>query len=241
MGIQYNSRTIVDGLVLALDAGNVKSYPGIGTSWTDLSGRGNTGTLVNGPTYSSANGGSIVFDGTNDYIDCGNPPSLDITQAITHILWINPISNYASGYNGILVKGRNPDPGGGTQSHTLIYIDPTNNSYSVLYGKSDGSAGNLIANTISTYNQWVCYASTYDGANVTLYKNGVQVNQVAQTGAIYNTNQNAGIKLGTDGRYNLVGGRQYNGNIAQVSIYNRALSAAEVSQNFNALRGRYGI
>lgn len=58
----------MNGLVLCLDAGNTKSYPGSGTTWTDLSGRGNTGTLTNGPTYSSANGGSIVFDGTNDYV-----------------------------------------------------------------------------------------------------------------------------------------------------------------------------
>ena len=68
MSIFYNPRIVTDGLVLALDAGNTKSYPGSGTTWTDLSGRGNTGTLTNGPTYSSANGGSIVFDGTNDHV-----------------------------------------------------------------------------------------------------------------------------------------------------------------------------
>jgi hypothetical protein len=68
MGIAYNPRTITDGLVLCLDAANSKSYPGSGTTWTDLSGLGNTGTLTNGPTYSSANGGSLVFDGVNDYV-----------------------------------------------------------------------------------------------------------------------------------------------------------------------------
>ena len=69
MAIFYNPRTITDGLVLCLDAANRKSYPGSGTTWTDLSGRGNTGTLTNGPTYSSANGGSIVFDGTDDIVN----------------------------------------------------------------------------------------------------------------------------------------------------------------------------
>ena len=67
MAVGYNPKIITDGLVLCLDAGNTKSYPGSGTSWSDLSGQGNTGTLVNGPTYSSADGGSIVFDGSNDY------------------------------------------------------------------------------------------------------------------------------------------------------------------------------
>ena len=65
MGITYNPRIITDGLVLCLDAGNSKSYPGSGTTWTDLSGNGNTGTLTNGPTYSN---GAIVFDGVDDYV-----------------------------------------------------------------------------------------------------------------------------------------------------------------------------
>jgi hypothetical protein len=68
MGVYAGPEINESGLVLCLDAGNTKSYPGSGTTWTDLSGNGNTGTLVNGPTYSSANGGSIVFDGSNDYI-----------------------------------------------------------------------------------------------------------------------------------------------------------------------------
>ena len=68
MGLAHSPSLVMNGLVLALDAANPKSYPGSGTTWTDLSGRGNTGTLTNGPTYSSANGGSLVFDGTNDYV-----------------------------------------------------------------------------------------------------------------------------------------------------------------------------
>ena len=67
MGISYNPKIVTNGLVLCLDAANAKSYPGSGTAWTDLSGLGNTGTLTNGPTYSSANNGSIVLDGINDY------------------------------------------------------------------------------------------------------------------------------------------------------------------------------
>ena len=73
MAVNYCTQQIVkDGLVLALDAGNTKSYPGSGTSWSDLSGQGNTGTLTNGPTYSSADGGSIVFDGTKTLLSHHN-------------------------------------------------------------------------------------------------------------------------------------------------------------------------
>ena len=87
MGIAYNPRVVTDGLVLCLDAGNVKSYPGSGTTWTDLSGKGNTGTLTNGPTYSSANGGSIVFDGVDDRV---SGTSFNTGQNFTINAWIYP-------------------------------------------------------------------------------------------------------------------------------------------------------
>ncbi len=83
---------ITNGLILELDAANRKSYPGSGTTWTDLSGNGNTGTLTNGPTFSSANGGSIVFDGVDDYVNCGNASSLNFerTNSFSFCFWIYP-------------------------------------------------------------------------------------------------------------------------------------------------------
>ena len=71
MGLAHSPRIVTDGLVLCVDAASKRSYPGTGTTWTDLKG-GNNGTLTNGPTFSSANGGSVVFDGTNDYTNFGN-------------------------------------------------------------------------------------------------------------------------------------------------------------------------
>ena len=76
MAFSYSPKIVTDGLVLYLDAANNRSYPGSGTTWTDLSRGGNNGTLTNGPTFNGANGGSIVFDGTNDFIDCGNASNL---------------------------------------------------------------------------------------------------------------------------------------------------------------------
>jgi len=102
MAVGYNPRIVTDGLVLALDAGNTKSYPGSGTTWTDLSGNGNTGTLTNGPTFDSANGGSIVFDGTNDYVQVTG--SITVTSA-TFITWIKRDGNQTS-WSG-LIHSRN--------------------------------------------------------------------------------------------------------------------------------------
>jgi hypothetical protein len=97
MAFFHSPRIVTDGLVLALDAANSLSYPGSGTTWTDLSGKGNNGTLVNGPTFSPTNGGSIVFDGTNDYISFPNNPNLD-SQAITMESWSNPGEVFQNGF-----------------------------------------------------------------------------------------------------------------------------------------------
>ena len=102
MAYSYGPSIVKSGLVLALDAANRKSYPGSGTVWSDLSGNNITGSLVNGPTYSSANGGSIVFDGTNDYVNCGDLPIFRISSQITLEAFFN-ISTYVN-WSGIIGK-----------------------------------------------------------------------------------------------------------------------------------------
>ena len=87
MAFNYSPKISTDGLVLCLDAANTKSYPGSGTVWSDLSRGGNNGTLTNGPTFNSGNGGSIVFDGVNDYVDCG-VSNISLPINITLISWI---------------------------------------------------------------------------------------------------------------------------------------------------------
>ena len=224
MGIAYNPRTITDGLVLCLDAANPKSYPGSGTTWTDLSGRGNTGTLQ-GAGYNSANGGSISFDGTDDYVNCGNNSSLSFTNNLTVSIWCS--SNNVSGYRSPLMKTSSnawADGFGYWQfSGTFaFYINQWNGAQTVSVSKASFSITNFVA--------------TYDGVNLKLYENGTLI----QTGSSYTTNisnssTNLEIGRGGGGIYN------WSGNIPQVSIYNRALSAAEIQQNFNALRGRFSI
>ena len=87
MGLSHSPRIVTDGLVFCVDAANKRSYPGVGTTWTDLTANKNNGTLTNGPTFDSANGGSIVFDGTNDYVDLGSSLSISTSSPFSVEFW----------------------------------------------------------------------------------------------------------------------------------------------------------
>ena len=219
MGIQYNPRIVTDGLVLALDAGNVKSYPGSGTTWTDLSGRGNTGTLTNGPTYNSANGGSIVFDGSNDYVDLGTQSNLTGITNLTVCGW-----SRGSGYIANRYYNTTGDNG------WLLFAG-------ALSGRKNGSTFISVLSGYSfSENEWVYTVGVISGDIWSVYVNGILRNSVnAGDGATVFANNV--MYMGAIPHFSLY----YNMNIAQTQIYNRALSAAEVSQNFNALRSRFSI
>ena len=110
MGLAHSPRIVTDGLVLALDAGNTKSYPGSGTTWTDLSGNSNTGTLtsMDGNNYNSANGGYLDFDGTDDYVDVSG--SITVSAA-TFLAWVRLDGDQVS-YTGVVFsRGSSPATG----------------------------------------------------------------------------------------------------------------------------------
>jgi hypothetical protein len=227
MGIAYNSRVVVEGLVLALDAANTKSYPGSGTTWTDLSGNGNNGTLTNGPTYSSANGGSIVFDGVNDYVTLSSSQIAPGTGAFTWNFWIklNDLTTYSIIFSG---TGSNSDYG-------VILAN-----YPVGYGLAYYANGLQIIDSPRSFASW-CYVTFVgnggaDGSrNVKLYGNTIQV------GSTYNINYNFTSTTPIIGANHSSFAELMRGNVSNVSYYNRALSAAEVSQNYNALKSRFGL
>ena len=222
MGLAHSPSLVMNGLVLCLDAGNSKSYPGSGTTWTDLSGRGNTGTLTNGPTYSSGNGGSIVFDGSNDYVS-GSIPTL-INWSIT--LWYRStdITSQLVFYPFSGTTGANGLGFGGTCDAN------TNNRWYFFEGTNNFSSSNTAITTNVWYNLVVTKSSTtynlYTNGSLSLSGSGVDLSL---------TQYNLGRR--SDG-----GGQFYvKGNIANTQIYNRALTAAEIQQNFNATRSRYSI
>ena len=217
--IDSNQKIVTNGLVLNLDAAQRRSYPTTGTTWTDLSGSGNNGTLTNGPTFDSGNGGSILFDGTNDYVS----GSLSSINTWTMSIWY--LSKNISG--------------------ALVYYP-----FSCLASTGLGFGGTFDVNT---QNRWFFF----DGANIFSNSNtSVVINTwynlvVTKTSTSYNLYTNGNLSIsgtGLDLSYTLynLGSRAdgvwyVNGNIAQASIYNRVLSATEVTQNFNAVKSRFGL
>ncbi len=224
----------MNGLVLCLDAGNAKSYPGSGTTWTDLSGNGRNGTLANGPTYSSANGGSIVFDGTDDYVSKSswiNPPTNNFSIGC----WVRFSDNINDRY--VLSFGR--DIGGSTGGLALIAYG-FNAVSDFLFFECGSSVGRVSSGIVPSLNIWYYITVTADGTSTKFYLNGELRNTSSQgSGAIAPTpTLSVGSYVNGSGTPSTF---FHSGNIAQVSIYNRALSASEIQQNFNALRGRFGI
>jgi hypothetical protein len=225
MGIAYNPRIVTDGLVLALDAGNTKSYPGSGTTWTDLSGNGNNGTLTNGPTYSGSDGGSIVFDGVNDYINGVHNTQLNITGDITVECWFR-VTNTRSDWVRVFGKGDSTN-----RTVGLWYNQPLSRFLYQRYGTSNMG---IVYNATVSLNTWYHIVGTSSSNNHTLYLNNV-VRGTSTTGTTFASSTDPyKVGYGNVHTYHI-------GNVSNCRIYNRALTASEIQQNFNATRSRFGI
>jgi hypothetical protein len=229
MSFVHSPKIVTDGLVLALDAGNTKSYPGSGTTWFDKSGNANNGTLTNGPTFSSANGGSIVFDGVDDF--ASTPNTITLTQA-TFISWVNQNGSQST-YTGILLSRISDATATGLGSS--YGITPTTNQLGYLW---NGAVNTYAWNSglIIPTSAWCMVAISVSSTSATAY-----LCQSSGITSATNTVSHSSVSNKFDVGRDPYGGRFFKGNIAQSLIYNRALSAAEVQQNFNALRGRFGI
>ena len=235
MGIAYNPRTITDGLVLCLDAANSKSYPGSGTTWTDLSGRGNTGTLVNTPTYNTS--GYFDFDYTqSENVTFSNTSSLQFLNRLPYTLeaWVYPTRNPgANNWTGIF--DRESDAGSGRDGYNLYFLGSAGTDTYFFTERFTSGSYNAVSVTLNqsvSVNNWHHIVGTYDGTTLTLYRNGSSVGTpVTTTGNITNTSKS--LTLGVRG------GQYYGGRISNAKIYNRVLSAAEIQQNYNALKSRY--
>ena len=216
---------VTSGLTLLLDAGFTSSYPKSGTSWTDLSFSGNNGTLVNGPTFNSTNGGTIVFDGTNDYVN-GTAISSQLTGDITVEVWIY-ITSGPSDWVRIIGTGANPS---GNRTFGLWYF--TNRT--LLWQRyGTNNVGIQPANVLS-YNTWYHVAATTIGSSHTLYLNGSSIGTSTVAGPWPASSET--ITIGS-----AVGIHTYlTGNISISRIYNRGLSSTEILQNYNSQKLRYG-
>jgi len=221
MATIYNPNIVTDNLVFCLDAANTKSYPGSGTTWTELSGKGTNGTLTNGATFDSADGGSIVFDGTNDSVALGSDmfnPNADFT--ISSWIKIDTLS--------------------GTNSHTIVSTLGNTGSFQLRYKNGTGlqvvdswivDVGAFSNSETLSIGTWYNITVTRSSNTYTYYLNGSSVSSFSST----NTYDRGPMTIGI----NYAGTNVFDGKIAQVHVYNKALTAAEVLQNYNAYKGRY--
>jgi hypothetical protein len=224
------SGIITDGLQLYLDAGNASSYPSSGTTWTDLSGNGRNGTLtptVGGPGFDSANGGSITFDGSNDYVLCTGSISATGTSLATFIVWMN--RGGADQYDGILFSR------GATSTSTsgMHYQNAAN----LAYTWNDASNTYNWGSGLTVPQAWCMCVITVTSTVATayIYQAGNSITSATNTVSHGDSTLNS-IRVGYDSAT-----RYYQGKIAQALIYNRALTQAELTANYNVDKARYGL
>jgi hypothetical protein len=214
---------ITNGLLLHLDASNSVSYPGSGTIWQDLSQYRNNGTLTGGPTYSSADSGSIVFDGVNDYAVTSS--SIGVVSAATFLIWLK--RNGSQVFFPGLIYERTGSINGLSLRESTLQIGYT---WNVTY--YDWASGLIVPD-----GQWCMVVVSISSTSGTAY--------LCQSSGITSATNVGNHPSTTFGTFNIgqdpLGSRFFKGSISSTMIYNRALSAAEVQQNFNATRARFGV
>ena len=223
------SKTVRDGIVLHLDAANPKSYSGSGTDWLDMSGHNNHASLKNSPTFVSDQGGYIRMDGTDDHAEVLNSSELN-SENMTLIVWLRGLSTTWD------------DTGYFISKRDVYVMHPNAGATSVsFYFRLNGnwrSRGGDIAVAFGPITEWRMYAQTWDGNTLACYVDGqLFTSTTSFSGETLNTSDTGVIHIGRDDSI----GRYGNADISVAEQYNRALSASEIEQNFNALRGRYGV
>lgn len=232
MGVSYNSVINRDGLVLHLVAGNSRSYPGTGTTWYDLSGNNNHGTLTNGPTYSGFGGGSISFDGVDDVISLGMPASLQVGESYTLCAWVRPTAN--GSYPGLITTTINATFGGA--SYMLYFYANTRQLSMAAIGIT------AVSSLVVPLNTWSFVAGIRTPSGTIFYVNQSTQNGGSIASPQYYPSNNPPSRVGI-GSYsvNPPSSNPFPGQMDDCRIYNRSLSALEIRQIFNSTRRRFGV
>ena len=232
MGISRGPKIVSSGLVLCLDAANKVSYPGSGTTWNDLSGNNNTGTLTNGPTFNAGNQGSIVFDGTNDYVSVPYNTILNTPTGATYEIWFKPTVATAGTF-----LNRGTSDSGATPDNPRFFVYNTGNLY--FDWSSPGSDVYLETSTgvtMGSWNQVIGLATP--SAQLRTFVNGRETSYSSRVNSLPSTlpNTSTALEIGAAPWAS----SYFNGNISIVRLYNRVLTATEILQNYNAVKGRFG-
>ena len=214
---------VQDGLIFAVDAGSERSYPGSGTTTTDLISS-ITGTLTNGTSFNSSNGGAFVFDGTDDYITFGNTESIKNQDEGTISIWVHPETTsmkFALGWHG------------NTSNYMRLQVSGNG---TVTWLTEVGNVGNSLTSTATTpIDEWTNIIITQNGTNCKFYINGVLQGDSGND-TWFATHPTLTLSLGSELSW---GGYDFDGKISNTLIYSRVLTAAEVLQNYNALKNRF--
>tara|TARA_B100001059_G_scaffold20552_1_gene16679 strand:- start:3846 stop:4559 length:714 start_codon:yes stop_codon:yes gene_type:complete len=237
MGLKIkNSKNIVtDGLILVLDASDPSSYSGSGTTWYDRSGNSTNGTLTNGVSFNSSDGGSMVFDGSNDAVAI-NPDFSSINEFSISLWAKNDVygttttqaltGNYPSGGTYVRVNTQ------ATKFYILTNINGIENSFFFSSGAIDYTS----INQQGSENLWNNYVITFknnDSAKCYINYNLIKTQTLSDSISGLNTSFKA---VG-----NYANSYVWDGKIAETLFYSKSLSASEVERNYNATKSRFGL
>jgi len=226
--VAYYGGIVKDGLVLDLDAAKKESYPGSGTRWNDIAGGVITGSLTNGPTFDGNNGGSIVFDGTDDNVIVPNNQAFNVNDNFTVNVWFKSTSWTANNQEGIVSKVN-------TNNWVTYLRGNTGTIAFYTSGTNYWDSGLAVGGT----NLWNNVTFIYSFSNLgykQIYYNGIFYAQ--QSVSVPITTNTDDLRIG----FGQVASPQYlKGQVGITSFYNRILSSTEITQNYNALKGRYGL
>jgi len=235
MSGSISNKIVTDNLVLYLDAGNPKSYISGSTTWYDISRTGINGTLINGPTFNSSNGGSIVFDGVNDYIGLTQITANQTIGNYTISIWFSFTNTITPSnvINFMLMEAQNTLLGG---------VD----NYIYLLGSTSGRIGHQTFNPLSTIytttntwvgGSWYNVVISYDitTSKQSIYVNGILEGLTTIANCYFNTNTyfNLGTYTGPPKQW------FFNGKMANFMVYKKTLSSNEILQNYNTIKKRY--
>ena len=221
MAFSRGPKIVTDGLVLALDAANPRSYPGSGTTWYDLSGNGYNGTLLNGTSFSNGNSGYLSFDGTNDRIS--------FTQFTHTTAWTISYWFYHDGESDDMTIGEH------STNPNRFYHRDTGTSYKLRVHNNDNiSVQDMALGDIR--NQWAHLAYSMDDSSGTI-KGWVNGEQVLDT----STGYSATFVVDSWGRVYPNDVYHWKGRVGPVLIYNRQITTPEYKQIYNATRSRFGL
>ena len=246
MSVMAPIKSVTDNLVLSLDAANIKSYIGSGTTWSDLSGNGNNGTLFNGPAFSNSSSSVISFDGGDDYFQANvNTAALDGDPSLSVDMFVRRRTGTNIGGGGELAGGSFWGIGGSGQGNSINGWTPTTNLIHLdIYDST-----RLATSVYYPENQFVHIAWTKNGAgaettNVKCYINGVEValtkNRSATRTNQFNTSTSGkGICLGRANADSSIFPAPID--IGTFKVYSRALSSSEILQNYNSNKSRFGL